>query len=83
MRPVSGHKGKQRLTHLVVKREHALFQVVKAKWRKNSTFTVDNVRGRLLDATGYPFLLFGSYTYGVSTELERAVPEMEVPFGVQ
>ena len=65
------------------KTRHVLLQVVKAKWKKESTFTVDNIRGRLLDAAGYPFLLFGSYTYGVSTELERAVPEMDIPFGVQ
>ena len=54
---------------------------MKAKWREGSTFTVDNIHGRLLDASGFPFVLFGSYTYGVLTEVERAVPEEEIPFG--
>ena len=66
------------LSHTCIK-----LQVVKAKWRDRSTYTVDNVHGRLLDSNGFPFIAFGSYIYGVTTAIERAVPETEIPFGVQ
>ena len=54
---------------------------MKAQWKEGVTYTVDNIRGQLLDASGYPFILFGSYIYGVTTDIERAVPQEEIPFG--
>ena len=57
-------------------------QVVKARWKKGTTFTVDNIQGHLIDADGFPFILFGSYTYGVTTNVEREVPDTEVQFGM-
>ena len=54
---------------------------MKAEWRKGCTYTVDNIRGRLLDSNDLPFVLFGSYIYGVTTDIERSVPEAEIPFG--
>ena len=56
---------------------------MKAQWKKGLTYTVDNIRGQLLDSNGFAFILFGSYIYGVTTEVERAVPEAEIPFGTQ
>ena len=55
--------------------------MVKARWKKGTTFTVDNIQGHLIDADGFPFILFGSYTYGVTTDVEREVPDTEVQFG--
>ena len=56
--------------------------MVKAQLKERLTYTVDNIRGKLLDPNGFPFILFGSYIYGVTTEVERAVPEAEIPFGI-
>lgn len=42
---------------------------------------MDNIQGHLVDADGFPFILFGSYIYGVTTDVERAVPETEIQFG--
>ena len=56
-------------------------QVVKAEWKSETTFTVDNIQGRLLDANNFPFVFFGAYIYGVTTDINRAVPETEIPFG--
>ncbi|CAI8052798.1 hypothetical protein GBAR_LOCUS28892 [Geodia barretti] len=57
-------------------------KVVKAQLKERLTYTVDNIRGKLLDPNGFAFILFGSYIYGVTTEVERAVPEAEIPFGM-
>ena len=83
MQPVSDHKGKYCNISFKNYYVHTSLKVVKAKWRKGSTFTVDNIRGYLLDAGGLSFLPFGAYSYGVRTDIERAIPEMEAPFGEQ
>ena len=42
---------------------------------------MNNIRGNLLDANGFAFVFFGAYTYGVSSDVERSIPETEVQFG--
>ena len=55
-------------------------KVVKARPRSGGVL-VDNGRGRLVGSDGLPLFPFGSYTYGVVTEVERGVAEEEAQFG--
>ena len=56
-------------------------KVVRAPPSGRGAVMVDNVRGCLVGSDGLPFFAFGAYTYGVTTEIERGVPEAEVQFG--
>ena len=58
----------------------ASVKVVRAK-PKSGGVLVDNVRGCLVGSDGLPVFPFGSYTYGVVTEVERGVAEVEAQFG--
>lgn len=58
-------------------------KVVRAKPSRQGAVIVDNVHGQVVGRDGLPFFPFGSYTYGVTSEGERGVPEMEVQFGQQ
>ncbi len=56
-------------------------KVVRAMAAQHGAVVVDNVKGHVVGRDGRPFFPFGSYIYGVATENQRAVPEMEAQFG--
>lgn len=57
------------------------FHLVKAPGGRHNRPHIDHRRDTLLDINGIPMIITGMYSYGINTEQEMLVPNMEAPHG--